>query len=65
MRKSLRMAVVTGAIAAAFAGGIGIAVASNDGPATYGTIPEEAFGQNGSINLDRVPDYVVAYDRNG
>jgi hypothetical protein len=52
--------------AASIAIGIaGFAVAQNR-PPTKGHIPDEAFrGKDRALDLARVPDYVVVYDRNG
>jgi len=38
--------------------------ASADAPAVKGRIPDEAFGPAG-VKLSSVPDYIVAYDRQG
>lgn len=37
----------------------------DDGATTDGPIPEEAYGADGSVDLERVPDYVVTFDRDG
>lgn len=38
---------------------------SKPGEPTVGTVPDSAFGNGGSVNLDDVPNYVAAYGRDG
>lgn len=61
-------ALAAGAIAAVSVVGVavvGVAVAADERVATYGPIPEDAYGVDGSIDLQRVPDYVVTLGRDG
>ena len=41
------------------------APALSDPAASFGTIPREAWLTDGSVNMDVVPDYVQALDREG
>lgn len=56
-----RVALVAGTIAVG--AGAGVALAADERVAMYGTIPDDAYGADDSIDLRRVPAYVVAFDR--
>lgn len=62
-------ALIAAAIVVASGIGVGVEVGAahgaDDRTATYGTIPEDAYGADGSIDVHRVPDYVVAFGRDG
>lgn len=60
-----KLTLAAGAIAVVAGAGVCVALAADDRGATYGTIPDDAIGADGSIDLERVPDYVVTFDRDG
>lgn len=45
--------------------GISIASATDDDTPTVGTIPPDAFSDTGSLDADRVPEFVVTSGRDG
>ena len=60
MKNSTLKTVIVASIAL---GTVGLATAENRAP-TKGFIPDEAF-EGGRINIDKVPDYMVVYARDG
>lgn len=59
---ALRLLVAVGALTAATA--IALPALSDTKP-TFGTIPEDAWLEDGTFDADRAPDYIVAWARDG